>query len=90
MEKNQAPPHAPCFARMLTRPVIVAFGEMTHQLLIHALRRPGGHGGVESTRSHSELGRETPQRRWYFVSRRGRVGRRQVCKTHEYQNLLDT
>ncbi len=35
------------------------------------------------TRSHSELGRETPQRRWYFVSRRGRVGRCQVCKTHE-------
>ena len=32
------------------------------------------------TRSHSELGRETPQRRWYSVSRRGRVGRRQVCK----------
>ena len=32
------------------------------------------------TRSHSELGRETPQRRWYFVSRRGRVGRCQVCQ----------
>jgi len=30
------------------------------------------------TRSHSELGRETPQRRWYSVSRRGRVGRCQV------------
>ena len=30
------------------------------------------------TRSHPELGREIPQRRWYFVSRRGRVGRRQV------------
>ena len=29
---------------------------------------------------HSELGRETPQRRWYFVSRRGRVGRCQVFK----------
>ncbi|MGV2112163.1 hypothetical protein ACQZ46_12900, partial [Agrobacterium salinitolerans] len=25
--------------------------------------------------------RETPQRQWYFVSRRGRVGRCQVCKT---------
>ena len=39
------------------------------------------------TRSHPELGREIPQRRWYFVSRRGRVGRRQVgqartLKTH--------
>ena len=33
------------------------------------------------TRSHSEHGRETPQRRWYFVSRHGRVGRCQVCKT---------
>ena len=27
---------------------------------------------------HPELGRETPQRRWYCVLRRGRVGRRQV------------
>lgn len=36
------------------------------------------------TRSHSELGRETLQRQWYFVSRRGRVGRCQVCQTqHE-------
>ena len=32
------------------------------------------------TRSHSELGRETLQRRWYFVSRRGRVGRCQAYK----------
>ena len=37
------------------------------------------------TRSHSEPGREMPQRQWYFVSRRGRVGRRQVCKR---QNIL--
>src|SRR4051812_43466880 len=36
------------------------------------------------TRSHSELGRETPQRRWYSVSRRGRVGRCQV-----YQGVKD-
>src|SRR5215217_5308966 len=35
------------------------------------------------TRSHSEHGRETPQRRWYFVLRRGRVGRCQVCKRQE-------
>lgn len=35
------------------------------------------------TRSHSEPGRETPQRRWYFVLRRGRVGRRQVCKSQK-------
>ena len=31
------------------------------------------------TRSLSEHGRETPQRRWYFVLRHGRVGRCQVC-----------
>ncbi len=31
-----------------------------------------------NTRSHSEHGRETPQRRWYFVLRRGRVGRCQI------------
>ncbi len=30
------------------------------------------------TRSHPELGRENPQRRWYCVLRRGRVGRRQT------------
>src|SRR5690349_6912922 len=44
------------------------------------------------TRSHSEHGRETPQRRWYFVLRRGRVGRCQVCKTQDKTtgNLLDT
>ena len=35
------------------------------------------------TRSHSEHGRETPQRRWYFVLRRGRVGRCQVCKAQD-------
>ena len=33
------------------------------------------------TRSLSEHGRETPLRPWYFVSRRGRVGRCQVCKS---------
>jgi hypothetical protein len=37
----------------------------------------------EPTRSHPELGRENPQRPWYCVSRRGRVGRRQVLQpTH--------
>jgi hypothetical protein len=34
----------------------------------------------DQTRSHPELGRQTPQRQWYFVSRHGRVGRRQACK----------
>ena len=32
------------------------------------------------TRSHPELGRQTLQRQWYFVSRHGRVGRRQACQ----------
>ncbi len=32
------------------------------------------------TRSHPELGRQTPQRQWYYVSRPGRVGRRQACE----------
>ncbi len=39
----------------------------------HAIRR-----GVH-TRSHLELGRKSPQRQWYFVFRRGKVGRRQAC-----------
>ncbi len=33
---------------------------------------------VPKTRSHPELGRQTPQRPWYCVSRPGRVGRRQA------------
>ena len=40
------------------------------------------------TRSHSEHGRETPQRRWYFVLRRGRVGRCQVCKAQQKQSIF--
>ena len=50
-----------------------------------ALRRPGGHSGGKSTRSHPELGRENPQRPWYCVSRRGRVGRRQVFQGQVFQ-----
>ena len=34
------------------------------------------------TRSHSELGRESLQRRWYFVLRHGRVGRCLVFWAH--------
>ena len=34
------------------------------------------------TRSHSELGRESLQRRWYFVLRHGRVGRCLVFQLH--------
>src|SRR5579863_3171976 len=44
------------------------------------LRWSGGYGEGLSTRSHPELGRESPQRRWYYVLRRGRVGRRQASK----------
>ena len=34
-----------------------------------------------NTRYHSELGRENPQRRWYFVLRHGRVGRCRALKS---------
>ena len=37
----------------------------------------------DKTRSHPELGRQTLQRQWYYVSRPGRVGRRQACEAHE-------
>ena len=42
------------------------------------MTRPGGHSEGPNTRSLPELGRETPPRQWYCVSRRGRVGRRQA------------
>jgi hypothetical protein len=48
-------------------------------------RWSGGYGEGFSTRSHPELGRESPQRRWYYVLRRGRVGRRQASQaTHSH------
>ena len=34
----------------------------------------------DKTRSHPELGRQTLQRQWYYVSRPGRVGRCQACQ----------
>ena len=40
------------------------------------------------TRSHSELGRENSQRRWYFVLRHGRVGRRQACKKQKFLFII--
>ena len=42
------------------------------------------------TRSHSELGRESLQRRWYFVLRHGRVGRCLVFRIRQQrrQNLV--
>lgn len=47
---------------------------------IAVFRRPGGLRRSAQTRSHPELGRQTLQRQWYYVSRPGRVGRRQACK----------
>src|SRR3546814_1962009 len=44
---------------------------------------PGGYGEGSNTRSHPELGRENPQRRWYCVLRRGGVGRRQVFQARK-------
>jgi hypothetical protein len=40
----------------------------------------------DKTRSHPELGRQTLQRQWYYVSRPGRVGRCQACQ--ERINLI--
>ena len=37
---------------------------------------------------HSELGRENPQRRWYFVLRHGRVGRCQAKKIMKIASSL--
>ena len=42
------------------------------------LGQPGGHSEGPNTRSHPELGRENPQRRWYCRSSGGRAGRRQA------------
>ena len=53
-----------------------------------SLERLGGYSEGQSTRSHSELGRENPQRPWYCVPRRGRVGRRQVFQAN--QNTRNT
>ena len=49
------------------------------------LGRPGGHCEGQYTRSHPELGRENPQRQWYSVLRRGRVGHRQVFQEPQTQ-----
>lgn len=39
------------------------------------------------TRSHLELGRKSLQRQWYFVLRRGRVGRCQACERQKAKTL---
>lgn len=54
------------------------------------LGRPGGYGEGSNTRSHPELGRENPQRRWYCVLRRGRVGRRQVFQAQQMASTAPT
>ena len=51
--------------------------------VLHAAGRPGGYGAGAPPGSHSELGRESLQRRWYFVLRHGRVGRCLVFQLHE-------
>ena len=43
--------------------------------------QPGGHSEGPNTRSHPELGRENPQRRWYCRLSGGRAGRRQARQT---------
>ena len=43
----------------------------------------------DCTRSHPELGRENPQRPWYCVPRRGRVGRRQVFQMDLEKKMSD-
>jgi hypothetical protein len=57
-------------------------------LVCSLMRRPGDHSEGPNTRSHSELGREIPPRQWYCVSRRGRVGRRQVFPSDNPAQLL--
>ena len=37
----------------------------------------------DQTRSHPELGRQTPQPRWYYASRPGRVGRCQASQADQ-------
>ncbi len=41
-----------------------------------------------NTRSHSELGSQALQRRWYFVLRHGRVGRCQAKKIMKIASSL--
>ena len=41
-----------------------------------------------NTRSHSELGSQALQRRWYFVLRHGRVGRCQAIKIMKIASSL--
>ena len=42
------------------------------------------------TRSHPELGRQSPKRQWYCALRRGRVGRRQASKAPPPSNPKHT
>ncbi len=71
---------APSSARRPLRAVLCAPSSARRPLraVLWGPRQPGGHSEGPNTRSHPELGRENPQRRWYCVSRRGRAGRRQA------------
>ena len=62
----------------LTSPPLIPQGTYLRPIICGALGRPGGHSEGPNTRSHPELGRENPLRRWYCTSRCGRVGRRQA------------
>ena len=43
-----------------------------------------------NTRSHSELGSQALQRRWYFVLRHGRVGRCQAKKLNIFMKVVSS
>jgi hypothetical protein len=66
----------PCLGRV--RPMRPPDTSLLPRHITRELARPGGHSEGPNTRSHPELGRENPQRRWYCTSRCGRVGRRQA------------
>ena len=90
-DRKGSPLRSPFADRRSPSPVLLHFqvggGQVQRPLsdpdagsLDSVLRRPGGPCEAKKTRSHPELGRQTPQRRWYSVSRHGRVGRRQACQ----------
>src|SRR5579875_1121934 len=74
------PPHPAANPRRRRRPCKTRQVTLTSPLRKRRLRRLGGHREATNTRSHPELGREDPQRRWYCVLRRGRVGRCQAIE----------
>ena len=91
---------------MKTKPRLRGFGEIKAPVVRQATRhkRPVSITSTQTlcpspawwllqggqTRSHPELGRQTPSRQWYYVSRPGRVGRCQACQGHKVQILFTT